>query len=51
MKIILIGGSGMLGTDLNHVLIQKQHTVYTPSHNELDITQQKNITDVLEPHK
>lgn len=50
MKILLIGKTGQLGGDiLNNA--KDKHEIYAPTKNELDITNLKNIKDIVDDFK
>jgi len=51
MKIILIGGTGMLGTDMKAQLETSGHAVISPSHQDLDITSENAIEETLSDYK
>ena len=38
MHVLVVGGSGMLGSDLRVELDLRGHTVVAPSHHEFDLT-------------
>jgi dTDP-4-dehydrorhamnose reductase len=47
MKILLVGGSGQLGSDFRAVAAGR-HTVVAPSHAELDVTARTSVRDAVE---
>jgi dTDP-4-dehydrorhamnose reductase len=47
LKILLIGASGMLGTDLVRALSECRHELICPRHAELDITDSKSVREWL----
>ncbi len=47
MKILILGGSGMLGSDCKQVL-GKEHQVYAPSSEELDIISWDRVIEALQ---
>ncbi|MEA2552298.1 MAG: dTDP-4-dehydrorhamnose reductase, partial [Fimbriimonadaceae bacterium] len=46
MRILLVGGGGMLGTDVNAELVQRGHETIVPLRADLDITDPESVAKV-----
>lgn len=50
-KILITGGSGLLGSNLKNDLMGKGYEVYAPTHQEMDITSRESLSCIIDKFK